>query len=55
MMCSPTYQQITKAVAGPQIDAGGASAPPALTAHPTLRTITNGVLGIVGDGHAEAS
>ena len=42
------------AIAGLQIIAGGTSAPPALTALPTSRTITNGVLGIVGVGHAEA-
>jgi hypothetical protein len=47
-------RQTVKAIAGPQIVAGGASAPPALTAHPRLRTITNGVLGIVGGSHAEA-
>jgi hypothetical protein len=35
------------AIAGPQIVAGGASAPPALGALPTSRTITNGVLAIV--------
>jgi hypothetical protein len=42
------------AIAGLEIVAGGASAPPALTAHPTARTITNGVLAIVGGSHAEA-
>jgi hypothetical protein len=43
------------AIAGLQIAAGGALAPPALTALPTSRTITNGVLGIVGGSHAEAA
>jgi hypothetical protein len=42
------------AIAGLEIVAGGASAPPALTALPTSRTITNRVLGIVGGSHAEA-
>jgi hypothetical protein len=42
------------AIASPQTDAGGVSAPPALTAHPTSRTMTNGVLGIVGGNHVEA-
>jgi hypothetical protein len=42
------------AIAGLQIVAGGASAPPALTARPTSRPITNGVLSIVGGIHAYA-
>jgi len=42
------------AIAGLQIVAGGASAPPALSTHPTSRTITNGVLGIAGGNHVEA-
>jgi hypothetical protein len=42
------------AFASPEIVAGGASAPPALTALPTSQTITNGVLAVVGNSHAEA-
>jgi hypothetical protein len=42
------------AIAGLQIVAGGISAPPAFTARPKSRTITNGVLGIVGGNHVEA-
>jgi hypothetical protein len=42
------------AIADLQMAAGGVSAPPALTPLPTSRTITNGVLGIVGGSHAEA-
>ena len=42
-------------IAAPQIDAGGASAPPALHPHPTSRTITDGVLARVGGGYAEAA
>ena len=41
------------AFAGPQIVAGGASAPPALKPHPSSRTITDGVLARVEGGHAE--
>ena len=41
------------AIAGLQIVAGGASAPPALAPHPTPRTITNGVLARLEGGHAE--
>jgi hypothetical protein len=44
MMCSPTYQQVTIAAAGPQIAGGRFSAMPALTALPTPRTITDGFL-----------
>jgi hypothetical protein len=44
-----------KAIAGPEIVAGGASAPPALTAVPTSRTITNGVLNLLGGARAEAA
>jgi hypothetical protein len=43
------------AVAGPGIVSGGASAPPALAALPTSRTITNGVLSVLGGTHAEAA
>jgi len=53
MMRNPTYQQITIAIAAPKTGSGGASAPPVLTVLPTSRTITNGVLAIVGDSHAE--
>jgi hypothetical protein len=42
------------AIAGPQIVAGGVSAPPALYPHPMWRTITNGVLGLVGGSDVEA-
>jgi hypothetical protein len=42
------------AIAGLQIVTGGASAPPALRARPTSRTITDGVLARVEAGHAEA-
>jgi hypothetical protein len=41
------------AIADLQIVKGGASAPPALIAHATPRTITDGALALVGDGHAE--
>jgi hypothetical protein len=41
------------AIASPQIGAGGVSAPPALNAHPTSRTITDRVSG--EGGHAKAS
>jgi hypothetical protein len=52
MMHGPTYQQITLAIAGPQTSAGGVLTPPALEAHPTSRTMTNGVLGRVeAPGH----
>jgi hypothetical protein len=40
--------------AGSQFVAGGASPPPALAALPTSRTITNGVLAILGGYRAEA-
>jgi hypothetical protein len=43
------------AIAGPEIVAGGALAPPALQPHPTSRTITNGVLSLLGGAHAEAA
>jgi hypothetical protein len=42
------------AIAGLQFVAGGVSAPPALTALPTSRTIANGVLGFLGGCDAEA-
>lgn len=42
------------AIAGPQIVTGGASAPPALNPHATPRTIADGALARVEDGHAEA-
>ena len=42
------------AIAGLEIVAGGASAPPALHPHPTSRTITDGFLGRVGGGHGES-
>jgi hypothetical protein len=41
------------AIAVPQIVAGEASAPPALTPYATPRTMANGVLACVGAGHAE--
>jgi hypothetical protein len=41
------------AFAGPQIVAGGASAPPALNPYAAPRTITDGVLARVEGGHAE--
>jgi hypothetical protein len=42
-------------IAGPQIAAGGASAPPALHLHRMPRTITDGVLARVEGVHAEAA
>jgi hypothetical protein len=48
-------RQIMIAIAGPQIVAGAASAPPALHLHPMWRTITDGVLARVEAGHAEAA
>jgi len=41
------------AIAGPEIVTGGALAPPA--PHLTSRTITNGVLSLLGGAHAEAA
>jgi hypothetical protein len=43
------------AIAGTEIVAGGALAPPALLPLPTSRTITNGVLSLLGGAHAEAA
>jgi hypothetical protein len=43
------------AIAGPEIVTGGASAPPALLALPMPRTITDGVLSLLGGAHAEAA
>jgi hypothetical protein len=43
------------AIAGLEIVTGGASAPPALLPRLTSRTITNGVLGLLGGAHAEAA
>ena len=48
-------QQILMTIAGPQIVAGGASAPSALPPHPMSRTITDGVLARVEGDHAEAT
>ena len=48
-------RQILMTIAGPQIVAGGASAPSALHLHPMSRTITDGVLARVEGGHAEAA
>jgi hypothetical protein len=42
------------AIAGTEIVAGGALAPLALHPYPTSRTITNGVLALLGGGDAEA-
>ena len=48
-------RQVMMAIAGPEIAAGGASAPPALTTPPKSRTITNGVLAVLGGRGGEAS
>ena len=45
----------TMAIAAPQSDTGGVSAPPALHPHPMSRTITDGVLGRVEGGHAKTA
>ena len=47
-------RQVMMAIAGPEIAAGGASAPPALTTPPKSRTITNGVLAVLGGCRVEA-
>lgn len=41
-------------IVGPQIVAGGVSAPPAPTPLPVSRTIANGVLGFLEGGDAKA-
>jgi hypothetical protein len=46
------YEQMV--FAGPQIGAGGVSAPPALNPNLMSRTITDGVPGCVVDGYAKA-
>jgi hypothetical protein len=43
------------AIAGTEIVAGGALAPPAPRPYPTSRTITNGGLRLLGGAHAEAA
>ena len=43
------------AIAGLEIVADGASAPPALQHHPMPRTITDGFPDVVEGGHAEAA
>jgi hypothetical protein len=42
------------AIAGPQIIAGGVSAPSALQPHPTPRTTADGLQGME-DGHAQTA
>ena len=43
------------AIAALEIVTGGASAPPALQPHPMSRTITNGVLSLLGGAHVQAA